>query len=147
MGNKPRANVRRYSAAGGVVVDGDRVLVLYRPRREEFRLPKGHIEEGESALDAAAREVAEEGGVDDLEVLADLGDQHARFEYQHPREGLLLIDRDEHYFLFRLRSPREVERPAEAHKFEPRWVPIEEAASLLTYKVEREWLRRALSSL
>ena len=38
---------RRYAAAGGVVVDGDRMLVLERPERNEVRLPKGHVEPGE----------------------------------------------------------------------------------------------------
>jgi len=49
----------RYTAAGGVVVDAERVLVLRRPSRDEVRLPKGHIEKGESAQETALREVME----------------------------------------------------------------------------------------
>ena len=55
----------RYQAAGGVVVDDDQVLVLLRPSRDEIRLPKGHVERGESARQPAMREVREESGYAD----------------------------------------------------------------------------------
>lgn len=49
-------------SAGGVVFCGDRVLVL-RNFRGEYIFPKGHFEPGESAQDAARREVNEEAGL------------------------------------------------------------------------------------
>lgn len=50
--------------AGGVVHrDDDRILLVRaRPSPHEWVLPKGHIEEGETAEEAAVREVAEEAG-------------------------------------------------------------------------------------
>ncbi|MCM1301769.1 MAG: NUDIX domain-containing protein [Alistipes senegalensis] len=49
-------------AAGGIVVDGaGRWLMIHRNGR--WDLPKGHVEEGESCEDCAAREIAEETGV------------------------------------------------------------------------------------
>ncbi len=72
----------RYPSAGGVVVDGERVLVLLRPSRDEIRLPKGHVERGESARQTALREVIEESGYAQLEVAADLGRQVVEFDYQ-----------------------------------------------------------------
>lgn len=47
--NGSAGEVVRYVAAGGVVVGAGRVLVLERPGRNELRLPKGHVEHGESA--------------------------------------------------------------------------------------------------
>ncbi|MFN2114867.1 MAG: NUDIX domain-containing protein, partial [Anaerolineae bacterium] len=75
----------RYAAAGGVVVDGGRVLLLDRPSRGEVRLPKGHIEPDESSADAALRETAEESGYGDLRIEADLGNQLVSFEYEGQR--------------------------------------------------------------
>jgi len=52
-------------AAGGVVVD-DRdgtVLVVHRPRYDDWSLPKGHVDPGETFEQAALREVFEETGV------------------------------------------------------------------------------------
>ncbi len=146
VGDERYTAVMRYDAAGGVVCSGGVVLVLYKPSVGEYRLPKGHIEDGETPLEAAVREIAEESGYDDLDMLADLGPQRVRFELDHPRKGLILVDRDEHYFLFDLRSERRVERPEEAHKFDPQWVGRDEAVALLTYEPEREWMRRGLSA-
>ncbi len=51
-------------AAGGVVVDSDgAVLLVHRPRYDDWSLPKGHLESGEAFEQAALREVFEETGV------------------------------------------------------------------------------------
>jgi 8-oxo-dGTP diphosphatase len=50
-------------AAGGVVVDDDgTVLVVHRPRYDDWSLPKGHLDAGETFEQAALREVLEETG-------------------------------------------------------------------------------------
>jgi 8-oxo-dGTP pyrophosphatase MutT (NUDIX family) len=55
--------INRYNAAGGVVVWNDKVLILYRRLRNDFRLPKGHIEPAETPVAAALREIGEEAGI------------------------------------------------------------------------------------
>lgn len=128
----------RYLAAGGVVVDDDQVLVLLRPSRDEIRLPKGHLETGESAAETALREVREESGYADLSIVADLGHQTVEFAYQGNR-----VIRDERYYLMRLRSTQQIERKTKEHQFMPAWMDWERAAEALTYAAEREWVRRA----
>ena len=60
----PEPEVR---AAGGVVVRRDgataRVAVVHRPRYDDWSLPKGKLEPGESFDAAALREVEEETGL------------------------------------------------------------------------------------
>jgi 8-oxo-dGTP pyrophosphatase MutT (NUDIX family) len=63
----------RYDSAGGIVFDGDRLLLLRKSALGEVVLPKGHVEPGETAEGAALRETVEETGYTKLEVLADLG--------------------------------------------------------------------------
>lgn len=62
-------------AAGGVVVDLDRgkprYLLIHRPAYDDWTLPKGKLEPGESFRDAALREVKEETGLN-CEVLCKL---------------------------------------------------------------------------
>jgi 8-oxo-dGTP diphosphatase len=50
-------------AAGGVIVRDGRIAVVHRPRYDDWSLPKGKLDAGESFEDAALREVAEETGL------------------------------------------------------------------------------------
>jgi 8-oxo-dGTP diphosphatase len=51
-------------AAGGLVVRPDgRIAVIHRPRYDDWSLPKGKLDAGESFEDGALREVREETGV------------------------------------------------------------------------------------
>jgi 8-oxo-dGTP diphosphatase len=51
-------------AAGGVVLDDEgRVVVVHRPRYDDWSLPKGKLDAGESFEEAALREVEEETGL------------------------------------------------------------------------------------
>jgi 8-oxo-dGTP diphosphatase len=50
-------------AAGGVVVRDGRVLIVHRARYDDWSLPKGKLEPGETWEAAAIREVWEETGV------------------------------------------------------------------------------------
>ncbi len=132
-----------YKSAGGVVVASDgNVLVLVRAKRSrpnglpEVRLPKGHIEPGESPIEAAMREVHEESGLVHLEVLADLGSQLVEFTWKGTH-----YTRDESYFLMTTCPGSEHAKP-EA-QFERRWLGWEDALTCLTFEAEREWVRRA----
>ncbi|NOX60978.1 MAG: NUDIX domain-containing protein [Chloroflexi bacterium] len=142
---------KHYRAAGGVVLDdAGRVLLLERrvPRegemRHEIRLPKGHIEDGETPEEAARREVCEESGYCGLEILDDLGLAVTEFDFRNKH-----IRRVEHYFLMRLASPtRRAPQPKSPHAeealFEPLWAEdLDEAERLLTYESEKEFIRRA----
>ncbi len=125
-----------YTAAGGVVARGDQVLVLLRPSRDEVRLPKGHIEPGESARATALRETREESGYHGLSVEADLGTQLVTFDYQ----GRHYV-RTERYFLMALADGAHSDGGEQ--QFEPTWLPWDEALEALTFEAEREWVRRA----
>jgi 8-oxo-dGTP diphosphatase len=50
-------------AAGGVVVRDGKIAVVHRPRYDDWSLPKGKLEPGESWEQAAVREVEEECGL------------------------------------------------------------------------------------
>lgn len=136
--------IREYASAGGVVVrdSAEGVLVLLRPGRlgtgahPEVRLPKGHIEPGENPQQAALREVYEEAGLSNPEILADLGRQTVEFNWQ----GYHYI-RHESYFLMHMPSGIDCKDPEE--QFVRLWLTWEEALARLTFEAEREWVRRA----
>jgi 8-oxo-dGTP pyrophosphatase MutT (NUDIX family) len=127
----------RYFAAGGVVMHDERVLVLRRPSESEVRLPKGHVEPGESAQAAALRETREESGYVGLAAQADLGTQVVEFDYKERH-----VVRTEQYFLMTLADTSDLPSGGE-EQFEPTWLPWDEALAVLTFEAEQEWVRRA----
>lgn len=126
-----------YTAAGGVVVNGGKILVLRRPGRNEIRLPKGHVEENEPLDKTARREIAEESGYADIEIIGDLGQQTVEFDHQDH------VIRTEFYYLFKLCSMDQIERAPYEHQFIPDWLTWDEALAQLSFEAEREWVRRA----
>jgi 8-oxo-dGTP pyrophosphatase MutT (NUDIX family) len=128
-------------SAGGVVVRDGCVAVIVPTRRaasghKVLALPKGHVDPGETPAQAAQREVREEAGVE-TDLVAELGE--VRYWYQrNGRKIAKLVT----FFLFDYRSGDVADHDAEVE--EARWIPFEEAERTLTYKGEREMVRRAL---
>lgn len=129
-------------SAGGVVVRGDEVVVIIPVKRKAdgtkaIALPKGHPDDGESAIEAAVREVREEAGVTGR-LIESLG----TIEYVYERKGRKRPKRVE-FFLFEYESgdPRDHD-----HEIERAWwMPLSEAATSLSHEAEREIVRRALA--
>ena len=143
----------RYKSAGGIVAQRDVLghlppaqtflLLLDRPSRAEVRLPKGHIDPGENAEEAALRETSEETGFGDLHILADLGRRTVEFDYK----GAQYI-REERYFLMKLLSPRQITRPPkDAKQFQVLWEPFARAGERLTFEAERLFVNDAVKAL
>ena len=132
--------IREFSA-GGVTVrnfQGRPFVAAVRVKGGTvLALPKGQIDEGERAAEAAAREVREEAGVT-AELVEKLGD--IRYWYQRDGERVLKVVS---FFLFRYRSGSVRNHDHEVDSAE--WVPLEDAPRLLAYKGEREMAEAALS--
>ena len=124
--------------SGAIVVrlDGDEPLVLLvtakrNPKRWIF--PKGHIEKGETAEEAALREAREEAGV----VGKSIGPAGV-LEYRFLGAGFRV-----EYFLASLK--REAGPPETGRSRE--WCTVEEALERLRFKNTRKLLRKALKRL
>jgi 8-oxo-dGTP pyrophosphatase MutT (NUDIX family) len=129
-------------SAGGVVVRDGQVLVIVPARRAAdgsrvLGLPKGHLDDGETSLQAATREVREETGVE-AEWICDLGE--VRYWYVRDRRR---IAKSVVFFLFRYVSGDPVDHDDEV--LEARWMGLAEAQETLTYPGEREMVARALA--
>ncbi len=133
----------REFSAGGVVLRrfrGRPFLVAVRLKGGKvLALPKGHIDPGENAPQAAEREVREEAGVE-AELDEKLGD--VRYWYQRDGQRVLKVVT---FFLFRYRSGSVDDHDDEVESAE--WVPLDDAPRLLSYKGEREMAELALSRL
>lgn len=73
----------REPTAGGIVfrrdTQGGVEILLIQDAKNRWTIPKGHIEEGETAKQTAAREIGEEAGLHDVDMLGWLGKIHFRY--------------------------------------------------------------------
>jgi 8-oxo-dGTP pyrophosphatase MutT (NUDIX family) len=132
----------REVSAGGVVVHDGQVLVIVPTRRAAdgsrvLALPKGHLDEGETVVQAATREVREETGMV-VEPMRELGE--VRYWYVRDRRR---VAKCVHFFLFRLLGGDLADHDDEV--LEARWVGLAEAQKALSYAGERDMVARALA--
>jgi 8-oxo-(d)GTP phosphatase len=127
----PADNIVR--AAGAVLVDGERLALVHRPRYDDWTLPKGKHQPGEDDTAAALREVLEETGFYGR-IERDLG----VVRYTVEKHGAVL-PKVVRYYVMRVANGT-FERSDEVDEL--RWVTREEAGQLLTYERDREVLAR-----
>ncbi len=74
----------REPTAGGIIFrrvkeTSDIEILLIQDAKDRWTIPKGHIEPGETAQQTARREIGEEVGLFDIELLGWLGKIHFRY--------------------------------------------------------------------
>jgi bis(5'-nucleosidyl)-tetraphosphatase len=110
-------------------------LVLHYPGGH-FDLPKGHIETGETELEAAERELVEETGIDACELI----DGYREIINYKYKRGDITIDKDVVFFLGR------TEKKDVTLSYEHRdsmWLPYVDAYAKLTFDNARQLLQKA----
>ena len=124
----------RTAQAGAIafkILNDSPLILLVRAKKtpNEWIFPKGHVEAGETAEAAAARELEEEAGIRG-ETLGLIG----TLEFQSGNEMVTVA-----YYLFRFLSnvPQTDER-------EVRWCEYQDALALLSHRDAAELLKKAL---
>jgi 8-oxo-dGTP diphosphatase len=128
-------------AAGAVVLrrrsGRSQVLLVHRPKYDDWSFPKGKLDPGETIRSAAVREVFEETG---LEIA--LGPPLASQAYlfgPEPRRVKVV-----HYWVGRIRDDEDVETYEPNDEIDDlEWVDVDAARDLLTYPYDRDTLAEA----
>lgn len=120
------------SAAGVVLLRNNEVLLVHRPRYDDWSFPKGKVDGAELLPLTAVRECDEETG-----FLAVLGPNIGLDRYDIP-EG----EKEVHYWRAHVREDLGFAPDEEVDKVA--WVPVDQVATHLTYPQDLEFLQRAL---
>lgn len=137
MNSSPQPAIRTHSYGGIVIGDGGRIaMIRNRNSNGAWLFPKGKAEPGESPEEAARREVCEETGLSELELLDDLGSYErysiSRVDGENPKECKTI-----HMFLFAA-PPGAVLAPSMEIE-EARWVPYAQVGAVNGSDKDRIW--------
>ena len=126
------SEVVKEPTAGGVVwrrnKKGKIEILLIQDAKERWTIPKGHIEEGETAKQTAEREIAEETGLDKVDMQNWLGKINFRYRRQ---QSLVLMTTD--IFLVAAKGDTDSIKPEEWMKG-IEWFPSTEALDKIEYE-------------
>ena len=125
--------MKQEKSCGCVVFDSDKVLLIHH-NDGHWDLPKGHIENGETEVQTAIREVKEETNID-----VQVNTKHRYITEYSPMEG---VWKEVIFFIATKLGGEPV--PQESEVQEVGWFSIEEAVEKITYDNTREVLKSAI---
>lgn len=127
------SEVVREPTAGGIVFRGNTKdsnveILLIQDAKNRWTIPKGHIEDGESAKECAEREIREETGLQEMKVLNWLGKINFRYRRQ---QSLVLMTTE--IFLVQAQGDTDKLNPEEWMNG-IKWFPAQEALDKIEYE-------------
>lgn len=125
-------------AAGGLVwresARGPEVLLVHRPRYDDWSFPKGKMETGESWTEAALREVEEETGIQ-----VDLDDFAGSMSYLVRQRVKVVL-----FWNMRIRKQSVFVPNEEVDQLQ--WSTTDQALATLQYEFEKDLLRKVVTA-
>jgi 8-oxo-dGTP pyrophosphatase MutT (NUDIX family) len=130
---------KKTESAGGIVLNKTGRVLVVNQRGTSWSLPKGQVDPGETKLEAAIREIAEESGILRLTMIKDLG-SYSRYkiglgEMKEDKSELKVI----HMFLFKTDETKLA--PSDPDHPEARWVHADDVEGLLTHPKDKIFYR------
>lgn len=123
-------------SCGCIVFDKDKVL-LVKHNEGHWDFPKGHMEENETEVQTAIREVKEETNID-----VEVNSKHRYTINYKPKENVF---KEVVFWVAKKKSEEIIPQDSEIQKVE--WVNIEKAIDLITYDNSREMFKRVLQEV
>lgn len=135
---------KKTESAGGVVINGHGFVLVVSQHGTSWSLPKGHIDQGEDSLAAARREIYEESGVKNIELVKDLGN-YGRYRIGENGGENKTEYKTIHMFLFKTKE--EDLRPIDPHNPEALWVDKYSVTGMLTHPKDKEFFQSIIDQI
>lgn len=135
---------KKTNIAGGVVINQSGDVLVVSQHGTTWSLPKGHVNEGEDMVVAAKREIYEESGVKDLELIKELGTYQ---RYRIGKDGSDDHSELKHITMFLFRAHTDILKPVDPENPEARWVPKDRVAALLTHQKDKEFFLSVIDTI
>jgi ADP-ribose pyrophosphatase YjhB (NUDIX family) len=127
------------TGAGGIVLNKKKQILLITNGKILWGFPKGRVNPNETILETAKREIYEESGVKDLELLGDLG-EYKRTQLNRDGTENPNIIKTIHMFLF-ITSEMKL-KPIDKDIAHARWVDKEDIVNLLQHKKDKDFFNK-----
>ncbi len=121
---------------------GQRRFLLIHQQKGHWAFPKGHADPGETPMQTALRELAEETGIGSIELL---GDERFVERYAFINKKGKHVDKTVTFFIGRVSDPAVTVQPEEVQDFA--WLDAEQVRGRLTFPEARELFGRVLAHL
>lgn len=132
---RPKSSIQeivREPTAGGIVFRrnkaGEIEILLIQDAKNRWTIPKGHIEEGETAQQTARREIGEEAGLTDVDMLGWLGKIHFRYR----RVDRLVLMTTQIYLVRAKGDTNAIQKEDWMNGI--KWFPFHEALDMIEYE-------------
>ena len=135
-------NAKYTRSAGGIVLNKNGNVLVVSQRGKSWSLPKGHIEEGETAIDAAKREIEEETGITEMEFVKELGSYQ---RYRISPDGGEDTTEVKTIIMFLFRTSQDDLKPKDEENPEAVWMKKEDVAKILTHERDKQFFLESTS--
>jgi 8-oxo-dGTP pyrophosphatase MutT (NUDIX family) len=132
---RPKVSIQevvREPTAGGIVFrrnkENEVEVLLIQDSKDRWTIPKGHIEEGETAQETAVREIGEEAGLKDTKVICWLGKIHFRYR----RITTLVLMTTQIYLVHAVANTDDIKKEEWMNGIQ--WFPFQEALDKIEYE-------------
>jgi 8-oxo-dGTP pyrophosphatase MutT (NUDIX family) len=135
---------KKTESAGGVVLNKIGRVLLTNQRGRSWSLPKGHLDPGETKLQAAIREIDEETGIKRLTLVKELG-SYSRYKIGADGRDDMSELKTIHLFLFT--TDESDIKASDPNHPEGKWVHQDDVESILTHPKDKAFFKKIRSQL
>ena len=129
--------LKKEKSCGCIILKNKKVLLVYEKNRNFWGFPKGHMENGETEIETALREVKEEVGLD-VEI-----DKERRYTLNYIIRDE--IDKTTVLYIAKAKNDEIIMQENEIENI--RWCSFEEALNILTFDNWKEMFKKVINDL